>query len=88
MVNMIPSLIGKSCEEKLAKINIMSLAACRTRADLISTFEIIKGVDNMNHVRALVRAVWQCIQADLSSYPMNIIAKPAGEDVRKNFFLT
>ena len=46
MVNMIPSLSGKSYEEKLAE---MSLAARRTRADLIKTFKTIKRVDNVNH---------------------------------------
>ena len=46
---MMPSLSGKSHEEKLAEINSMSLAARQTRADLIQTFKIIKGVDNVNH---------------------------------------
>ena len=46
---MISSLSGKSYEEKLAEINTMSLASRRIRADLIQTFKITKGVDNVNH---------------------------------------
>ena len=88
MVNMIPSLCGKSYEEKMAEINIKRLAAHQTRADLIKTFKIIKGVDDVNHKHWFKLFGTADRKTRLSSYPLNIIVKPARKDVRKNFFLT
>ena len=82
---MVPSLSGKSYEEKLAEVNIMSLAARRTRTDLIQTFKILKGVDNVNHEHWFKLFGTADRQTRLSSYPLNIIVKPAKKDVRRNF---
>ena len=86
MVNMIPSLSGTNYEEKLDELNIKSLAARRTRADLIQTFKIIKGIDNVNHEHWFRLFGNADRQTRLSSYPLNITIQPARKEVRKNFF--
>ena len=85
---MIPSLSGKSYEEKLAESNIMSLAARRTRAALIQTFKILKGVDNVNHEHWFKLFGTADRQNRLPPFPLNIILMPARKDLRKNFSLT
>ena len=48
VTKIIPSLRNKSYEERLEELNLFPLSQRRLRGDLIQTFKIIKGIDNMD----------------------------------------
>ena len=45
---MIPELNGLSYEEKLQHLNLFSLSKRRLRGDMIETFKIFQGIDNIS----------------------------------------
>ena len=45
---MIPSLRGDSYEEKLRELNLMSLESRRNRTDMVTTYKILTGKDNVD----------------------------------------
>ena len=47
-VNLITGLKGKSYLEKLQELGLMSLEQRRSKFDLLQTFKIIKGFDNVS----------------------------------------
>ena len=85
MVNMIPGLAG-TYEEKLAAVGLSSLADRRTRTDMVQTFKIINGVDDVP------MSNWFNLYDDghrltcTSNNPSNIIPARYNTDMRGNFF--
>ena len=45
---MVSGLQGPTYEDKLRELQLLSLADRRTQYDLLQTFKIIRGIDNVN----------------------------------------
>ena len=86
-VRMVSGLKGNSYEEKLNELGLDTLQNRRTRADMIQTFKILKGVDNVDP------SIWFCtvenntsIQTRRSAYPLNLQHQRSNLEIRRNFF--
>ena len=88
-VRMVSGLNGLTYEDKLRELNLESLAARQKRLDMIQTFKIIKGIDNVDD------NIWFTKFGNdesrrytrLSEHPLNLRARePARTDIRRNFF--
>ena len=86
-VNMISGLKGKSYKDKLSEIHLMSLAERRERYDMIQTYKIIYGIDDVD-VKNWFELVGNNPEREtrLSSCPVNIVKKRSNLDLRKYFF--
>ena len=84
-IRMISGLQG-SYEDKLKILNLESVAMRRKIIDLVQTFKIMKGFDDVNY-----KTWFSCTEDNirntrLSSYDKNIVTQRARLDMRKNFF--
>ena len=86
-VSMVSGLTGSSYSEKLIELNLQSLENRRLRYDLIETYKIIHGVNNVN------KCTWFSMLADtsnritrMSENPLSLSAKLCKTDIRKHFF--
>ena len=88
-VRMVSGLTGKSYEEKLREINLTSLIDRRARGDLIQTWKIIHGKDDIDKemfFKLVPEPENRRINTRFSSGKLNIIKPRANTEIRKNFF--
>ena len=86
-VKMVSGLRGSTYEERLQELQLLSLADRRTQYDLIQTFKIIKGIDDVN-VNIWFKLVGEnpARVTRNTSHPLNICANNPRCEIRKNFF--
>ena len=79
--------LGHGYEERLVELSMLSLSQRRTQFDLVQTFKIIRGFDDVP------RHTWFDLVADsevrltrATSDPLNIVPRPVRNEIRKNFF--
>ena len=85
-VKQIRGLKGKTYEEKLSELNLPSLAERRKRADMIETFKIVKGHNNVDMSTWFQKVNSNGTQTRNSSHPDNLKKPQSKTDIRKNFF--
>ena len=87
-VRQISGLKGSSYEEKLEELGLESLVDRRKRLDLIQTYKIINGVDNVNKDNWFrLTDNTSLRQIRLSSHPHNLVRQIVSRtDVRNNSF--
>ena len=86
-IKMISGLQGKTYEQRLSELGILSLEARRLQFDLIQTFKIVRGFDAVNS------EIWfqqvgenpARITRHLSD-PLNIVKVTSRSEIRRNFF--
>ena len=79
---LIPSLRNLPYEARLKKLNMFSLKERRIRGDLIETFKILKGFDNINCEDLFERAP----QASTRNNGFKLITQRFRTDLHKNYF--
>jgi len=86
-VSMVSELTRSSYSEKLIELNLQSLENRRLRYDLIETYKIIHGVNNVD------KCTWFSMLADtsnritrMSENPLSLSAKFCRTDIRRHFF--
>jgi hypothetical protein len=85
-VSMVSGLKGKTYEEKLLELGLTTMEERRHQADMVQTFKIIHGIDNVSpdtwfrRVDSTVRTTRSC--AD----PLNLRLQTARLETRRNFF--
>ena len=86
-INMITGLQGKNYEEKLQELQLQTLVQRRKMFDMVQTFKIIHGYDNVD------ASTWFTLVGDNVdrhtrnlSYNKNLIAARSKTDTRLNFF--
>ena len=86
-VRNISGLKGNTYEEKLQELGLTTLKDRRLRTDLIQTFKILKGFDNVNSNTwfSFVEPTHSRMTRHTSN-PLNIQLKQARTEIRKNFF--
>ena len=84
---MISGLQGKSYEERLLELNMLSLEGRRSLYDMVQTFKIIRGFDNVEH------STWFTLVGGnparitrQTSHPLNIVRPIVRNDIRRAFF--
>ena len=86
-VNLVVGLKGRTYEEKLAELGITSLLERRKKMDLIQTFKIINGLDNVNSTTWFTLVGPNNVrQTRNSNCEKNIVGLNSRTDIRKNFF--
>jgi len=86
-VNMISGLSGRSYEDKLQELHLISLADRRNHYDLTQTFEILKNIDRSKSEQFFTTfGLVNQANTRNRSYPLNILNKRSRTEVRKNFF--
>ena len=88
VVNMVSGLQGKTYEERLAECGLTTLEERRTRGDMIQTWKIIHGVDNVD------KKTWfKMVDGDEALHrtraagnQLNIVKPKCKNDLRRNFF--
>ena len=85
-VSMVSGLTGSSYSEKRIELNLKSLESRRLRYDLIKTYTIIHGANNVN------KCTWFSMLADtsnritrMSENPLSLSAKVCRTDILKHF---
>ena len=86
-VKMVSGLQGPTYEDKLRELQLLSLADRRTQYDLLQTFKIIRGIDNVN-VDIWFKLVGEnpARLTRNTSHPLNICDNNPRCEIRKNFF--
>lgn len=86
-VKMVSGLSGRTYEQRLQELGLLSLEDRRTLYDLVQTFKIIKGHDDVKP------ETWFNLVGDAPARvtrhtqdPLNIVPKYPRSDIRKNFF--
>ena len=86
-VKMVSGLQSTTYEGRLSELKLLSLADRRTQYDLIQTFKIIHGIDDVN------ANIWFELVGENparltrnTSHPLNITSKNPRNEIRKNFF--
>ena len=87
-VNMISGLNSSTYEDKLRELNLDSLEHRRERSDMIQTYKIIHGVDNVAHSKwfTLVESGDNNRITRHTSCPLNICPTRSRLDIRGNFY--
>ena len=78
---------GKSYEQQLSDLDLLSLHDRRIKFDLVQTFKIVHGFDKVDHKEWFEMV--GCHPGRLTratSDPLNIVKKHSNNEVRKNFF--
>jgi len=78
---MVPELVGKSYGERLKELNLPTLDFRRRRYDLIQTFKIIKGVDDV-----LPQKFFQMSETDLRGHSLKLAKPRANKSARLHSF--
>ena len=84
-MKLIPGLQG-NYEEKLSDLGLQTLSARRVRTDMITTFKILKGFDNVNSGDYFNTYGVNARVTRTASYELNIVPKHSTTDVRRHFF--
>ena len=77
---------GRTYEEKLSELNLTTLSERRKRADMIETFKIIRGHNNVEKSTWFQNVRNDGTQTRNSSIPENLKKTQSKTDIRKNFF--
>ena len=86
-VRMISGLRAQSYEDKLSELDLMSLEDRRTRGDLIQTWKILHGVDNVSEGTWFTRLHSTSVRdTRASSSPYTLVQNPANSEQRRNMF--
>jgi len=85
-VRQISGLSGKNYEEKLKELGLMSLEQRRHRYDMLQTFKILKGFDDVNKSTWFQTMDNSVRETRLSAYHLNLTTGRSRLDVRKHFF--
>ena len=86
MISLIPSLKGKTYEEKLAEVGLDTLGHRRQRFDMITVYKMIHGYTSTPHTTWLSLYENPTQVTRTTNYPMNIIPKHCNTDTRLHFF--
>ena len=87
-VYFVSGLKGSTSEEKHKELNLQTLENRRKRADMIQTFKIVNGFDNVD------KNTWfkfVCLREQvtwLNQDSLNLVKPVAKLEIRKNFFLS
>ena len=68
-------------EERLARLNLYKLERRRSRGDMIETFKIIKGLENINSEQFFIKST-----TNLRGHNCKLFKKRANKICRQNFF--
>ena len=86
-IKMVSGLSGRTYEDRLRELGMLTLAKRRVQLDLTQTFKILKGLD------AVDPAIWFVLVGPqpgrltrATSHPLNIVRGNFNTDIRKNFF--
>ena len=88
-INMISGLRASSYEEKLTELGLESLTERRLRLDMLQTFKILKGIDNVDYTKwfQTYGDIAQRRTTRLADHPLNIVMRSVPRlEIRKNFF--
>ena len=86
-VNLVVGLKGRTYEEKLAELGITSLLERRKKMDLIQTFKIINGLDNVNSTTWFTLVGPNNVRQTRNfNCEKNIVGLISRTDNKKNFF--
>ena len=85
-INMVAGLAGRTYEEKLTELGLTTLLERRARLDMIQTYKIINGIDNVQTDTwfKLVGIVNRNTRS--TSYHKNILLTTSRTETRRNFF--
>ena len=86
-VRMVSGLTGSTYEERLQELGLLSLEDRRRQYDLVQTFKIVRGFDNVS------ASTWFNLMGDNPTRvtrntvdPLNIVRKNPRTEIRRNFF--
>jgi hypothetical protein len=86
-VRMVSGLQGRTYEDRLQELGMISLEGRRTLYDLVQTFKIIRGFDDVDH------SIWFDLVGNnptrhtrQTNDPLNIIRPNPRNDIRRSFF--
>jgi hypothetical protein len=85
-VNMVSGFRARSYEERLLELGITTLEERREHLDMVQTYKILKGVDNVS------REIWFDMASQgtratrQSADPLNIRPQASRLEIRRNFF--
>ena len=83
---MIAGLNGRTYEEKLDDLGLLSLKDRRTKLDLIQTYKILKGINRVDHDTWFSKVGVDATRLTRhTSYHNNLLSKRSRSDVRQNF---
>jgi hypothetical protein len=85
-VSMISGLKGATYEEKLAELGLTTLEERRHQTDMLQTFKIMRGFDNVDSATWFQRVDTSVRTTRSAADPLNLRAQPARLDIRRNFF--
>ena len=86
-INQISGLQGKTYKEKLSELHLKSLEERRVHLDLIQTYKILKGIDDVEMVTWFQRVGSQTQRLTRNTaYPDNLVQKRSRTDPRQHFF--
>ena len=86
-VSLIQGLRGTTYEGKLAELGLRTLEDRRARIDLVQTFKILKGHDNVDHTKWFKTVGNEVARSTRSTgYHLNITGNRSNTEVRRNFF--
>ena len=84
---MISGLRGQSYQDKLSELDLMSLEDRRIRGDLIQTWKILHGVDNVHECTWFTRLSSMAVKdTRASSSPYTLVQNQANSEQRRNMF--
>ena len=78
---MVSGLAGSSYSEQLIELNLPSLESRKLRHDVIETYKIIHGVDNVDKYTDTSNRITR-----MSENPLSLCANFCRSDFRKHFF--
>ena len=83
---MVADLAGRTFEEKLAELGLTTLLERRARLDMIQTYKIINGIDNVQTDTWFKLVGIANRNTRSTSYQKNIILTTSRTKTRRNFF--
>jgi len=83
-VKMISGLQSDTYEGRLKELNLQSLADRRVRFDMIQTYKILRGFDNVDHKTWFSKV--NNNNTRLSSFHLNLQPSRSNHEIRRNFF--
>ena len=85
---MVSGLQGKTYEERLAECGLITLEERRSRRDMIQTWKIIQGVDQVdrNTWFRMVDGEEAVHRTRVAGNPLNIVKPRCNNELRRNYF--